>query len=135
MSQLFDRAVISFCYSQQKDEEKFDGAVISFFILSKKMSKVIVQHRQKTGPFDCVEQLLDLPKMDQKIVQKVAKVVEEVISNEVWSGLCGAVEVWGGAEEPGRGGKEEEAESDVLKRHHSKARYQIVHRAFSLQVF
>ena len=109
--------------------------MISFFILSKKMSKVIVQHRQKTGPFDCVEQLLDLPKMDQKIVQKVAKVVEEVIFNEVWSGLCGAVEVWGGAEEPGRGGEEEEAESDVLKRHHSKARYQIVHRAFSLQVF
>ena len=135
MSQKFDRAVISFCFSQQKDEEKFDRAAIIFFILSKKMSKVIVQHRQKTGPFDCVEQLLDLPKMDQNIVQKVAKVVEEVIFNEVWSGLCGAVEVWGGVEEPGRGGEEEEAESDVLKRHHSKARYQIVHRAFSLQVF
>ena len=114
MSQKFDRAVISFCFSQQKDEEKFDWAAIIFFILSKKMSKVIVQHRQKTGPFDCVEQLLDLPKMDQNIVQKVAKVVEEVIFNEVWSGLCGAVEVWGGVEEPGRGGEEEEAESDVL---------------------
>ena len=40
-------------------------------ILSKKMSKTIIQHRQKSGSFDCVEQLLDLPKMDPKIVQKV----------------------------------------------------------------
>ena len=37
------------------------------------MSKTIVQHRQKSGNFDCVEQLLDLPKMDPKIVQKVHK--------------------------------------------------------------
>lgn len=39
--------------------------------ISKKMSKTIIQHRQKSGNFDCVEQLLDLPKMDPKIVQKV----------------------------------------------------------------
>ena len=47
---------------------------LTFFhvnILSKKMSKTIIQHRQKSGSFDCVEQLLDLPKMDPKIVQKV----------------------------------------------------------------
>ena len=37
------------------------------------MSKTIIQHRQKSGNFDCVEQLLDLPKMDQKTVQKVTK--------------------------------------------------------------
>ena len=47
------------------------GFLSHFKILSKKMSKTIIQHRQKFGSFDCVEQLLDLPKMDPKAVQKV----------------------------------------------------------------
>ena len=47
------------------------GFLSHFKILSKKMSKTIIQHRQKFGSFDCVEQLLDLPKMDPKTVQKV----------------------------------------------------------------
>jgi hypothetical protein len=38
---------------------------------SKKMSKAIRMHREKSGRFDCVEQLLDMPKMDPKAVQKL----------------------------------------------------------------
>ena len=38
--------------------------------LSKKMSKAITVHRWKNGDFECVEQLLDLNKVDQGIVEK-----------------------------------------------------------------
>jgi len=38
--------------------------------ISKRMSKAIAQHREKVGGFECVEQLLDMPKMDPKTIQK-----------------------------------------------------------------
>lgn len=38
--------------------------------ISKRMSRAIAQHREKVGEFECVEQLLDMPKMDPKTIQK-----------------------------------------------------------------
>ena len=36
------------------------------------MSRAIAQHREKVGEFECVEQMLDMPKMDPKTIQKVS---------------------------------------------------------------
>ena len=97
------------------------------------MSKTIIQHRQKSGNFDCVEQLLDLPKMDQKTVQKVTKAKITHFSRDEFAGVFGVVKIWRRGEKSGGGGQKEETEPDVLARHYSKAGHKIVHRALSLQ--
>ena len=52
------------------------------------MSKTIIQHRQKSGSFDCVEQLLDMPKMDPKTVQKVKRKTNHTYQNEMTCQVC-----------------------------------------------
>jgi len=47
--------------------------------ISKRFSKLISSHRAKSGQFDCVEQLLDLPKIETSHVEKIClSFMEEV---------------------------------------------------------
>ena len=51
-----------------------------------------------------MEQLLDLPKMDQKTVQKVTKAKITYFSRDEFAGVFGVVKIWRRGEKSGGGG-------------------------------
>jgi len=58
---------------KRKAVEKLNSLPVTelFNHTTKKFSKLIDVHREKNGPFDCVEQLLDLPKVETSHVVKI----------------------------------------------------------------